>query len=69
MALFAAVLSLITPCIVSHAACRACGAAVESGKRGTEDGRRGREGRIKRYLTDRSRDALSGVNYQLLQGE
>lgn len=26
MALFAAVLSLITPCNVSHAACRACGA-------------------------------------------
>lgn len=71
MALFAAVLSLITPCIVSHAAYRACGAAValERGKRGTGDGRRGREGRIKFYLTDRSRDALSGVNYQLLQGE
>lgn len=29
----------------------------------------GRAGRIKRYLTDTSRDALSGVNYQLLRGE
>ena len=69
MALFAAVLSLITPCMVSHTACRACKAAVEEGKRDTKKGRGGREGRTKRYLTDRSSDALSGVNYQLLGGE
>lgn len=69
MALFAAALSLITPCIVSHAACRACGAAVGRVERGTEEGRRGRGARIKHYLIDRSRDALSRVNYQLLQGE
>lgn len=66
---FAAVLSLITPCMVSHTACRACKVAVERGKRETEEGRGSLVGRIKRYLTDGSRDALSGVNYQLLRGE
>lgn len=68
MALFDAALSLITPCMVSHTACRASEAAVENGKRETEEGRGSREGRIKRYLTDGSRDALSGVNYKLLWG-
>lgn len=28
MALLGAVLSLITPCVMSHTACRACGAAL-----------------------------------------
>lgn len=32
-------------------------------------GRGFQEERIKRYLTDRSRDALSEVNYQLHRGE
>lgn len=69
MALFTAALSLRTPCIVSHAARGACGAAVERVTRGTEEERRGWDGRIKHYLTDGSRDALPEVNYQLLQGE
>lgn len=65
--------------MVSHIACGAYKAAVEKGKR--ERQRKGMggvgvgvgggywEGRTKHYLTDRSKDALSGVNYQLLQGE
>lgn len=57
MALCAAALSLITPCMMSHASCRA-----------KKDGRK-KGGRIKCYLTDRSRDALSPVNYQLPRGE
>lgn len=62
--LFAAVVSLITHCMVIHTACRACKPAVEKGRRG----KGARKGRTVCYLVDR-RDALSGVNYQLLQGE
>lgn len=65
MALFAAALSQITPCVASYTAYRACKAAVR--QRGRERHRRGRgirKERTKHYLSDSSRDSLSGVNYQ-----
>lgn len=69
MPLFAAVLSLKAPCVMSHTACRACGAVEKKGKGVRRRKGGGEKKRIKSYFTDGSRGALSGANYQLLGGE